>query len=95
MTTKFMAFGVTEIKKRLFHYSKYPININNVDIDKIIESIKVSVGKKGFKYFIDFKDNEKFKPLCILPPNMGGYTKRFDETKCMSFLTKDNEFLEK
>ena len=32
-----------------FHYSKYPININNIDIDKIRISDKVS-SSKNFYY---------------------------------------------
>ena len=85
MNMKSTAFSDTDIEKRVFHYSKCPLNINDVDIDKIIKSIKVSVSKKGFKYFIGFKDKENVKPLCILLPNMTGYTKRFDETKTCLF----------
>ena len=45
-------FCNTEIEKRKFHYSKYLININNVDVDKIIISKKISFSKRGFEYFI-------------------------------------------
>ena len=38
----------------------------------IIISNKVSFGKKGFKYFIDYKDNDKVKPFCIMLPKMNG-----------------------
>ena len=31
-----------------FHYSKYPININNIDIDKIRISDKVSLSKNFY-----------------------------------------------
>ena len=41
--------------------------------------------KKGFKYFIGYKDDEKVKPFCIIIPKMRGYLKGFDETKNMSF----------
>ena len=45
-------FDDTEIKKSTFHKSTYPIDIHEVDIDKIMISDKVSCGKKGFKFFI-------------------------------------------
>ena len=51
--------------------------------------------KKGFKYFISYNDEEKVNPFCTLFPKVRGYVKRFDETKCMSFLTRDNKLLEK
>ena len=34
--------------------------MKNIDIDKIVVSNKVSFGKKGFKYFIGYKDGKKF-----------------------------------
>ena len=55
----------------------------------------VSFGKKGFKYFICYKDNKKIRPLCIFLPKMSAYRRDFDETTYMSFLIKDDELLEK
>ena len=52
---------------------------------KIIVSNKFSFVKNGFKYFISYHDNEKFKPLCIMFPKMNGYAKSFDETKFVFF----------
>ena len=37
----------------------------------------------------------KNRPLCIFLPKMSAYRKDFDETKFMSFLTKDDKLLEK
>ena len=51
--------------------------------------------KKGFKYFIGYKDAKKIRPLCIFLPKMNAYRKDFDETKYMSFLIKDDELLKK
>ena len=48
-------FGNIEVKKIAFHNSKYPINIEKVDIKKILMSNRVSHGKKVFKYFIYYK----------------------------------------
>ena len=36
-----------DIEKRKFHYSKYPIDLNN-DIDKILICDNISSGKKRF-----------------------------------------------
>ena len=49
-------FGDIEIKKQKFYRYKRPISIKDIDIDKIVASNKVSFGKKGFKYFIGYKD---------------------------------------
>ena len=81
--------------KQKFHQHKRPISIKNVDIDKIVVSNKVSFHQKGFKYFNDYKDNEKIKPLCIFLPKTIEYRKKFNETKYISFLIKDSELLEK
>ena len=50
-----ITFSDIEIKNCKFRYSKYPININNVDIVKIIISKKIFLGKKCLKYFIGYK----------------------------------------
>ena len=41
-------FGDIEIEKYKFHQHKSPIQIGDVDINKIIVSVKVSFGKKRF-----------------------------------------------
>ena len=51
--------------------------------------------KKGFKFFIGYKDAKKLRPLCILLPKMSAYRKDFDETKSMSFSIKDDELLKR
>ena len=57
-------FGDIEIKKQKFYRYKRPISIKDIDIDKIVASNKVSFGKKGFKYFIGYKD-AKIRPLYL------------------------------
>ena len=93
---KIMKFGDIEIQrqkftniKKLFQKKKY------IDINKIVVSNKVLLGKKGFKYFIGYKDASKMKPLFIFLPKMSAYRKDFDITKYTSFLIKDDELLEK
>ena len=68
-------FSDTEIEKHKFLYCKNLILIDDVDIDKILMPKKIYFGKKSFKYFIGYKDNEKFKSLCIMLPKMREYTK--------------------
>ena len=66
MEKKIVKFGDLEIEKQTFHQHKTPILIENIDINKIAVSNKVSFGKKGFKYFIGYKDAKKIRPcICI------------------------------
>ena len=44
--------------KKTFYNSKYPVDINDVDIKKILISNKVLNDKKGFEYFTAYKDDE-------------------------------------
>ena len=85
---KIIKFGDIEIRKQKFHQRKGPISIENIDINKIVVSTKVSFGEKRFKYFIGYNDAKKIKPLCIFLAKMSAYGKDFDETKYISFLIK-------
>ena len=50
-----------------FHQQKSPILIQDVKIDRIVVSDKVPLGKKGFKYFVGYKDDSgKVISLCIM-----------------------------
>ena len=90
MNKEVITFGDNKTEKCQFRYSKYPININNIDIDKIIISIKFSLVSL---MITKNKDGEKLKPFCILLPKSSGYTKTFYEY--MSFSIKDNGLLKK
>ena len=92
---KIIKFVDIETQKQKVHQHKGPISIKNIDINKIVVSKKVSFGKKGFKYFIGFKDAKKVKPLFIFLSKMGIYRRYFDETKYISFLIKDDYLLQK
>ena len=81
-------FSDIEIEKQKFHQHKSPILINNLNINKILVSKKVSFGKKGFKYFISYKDAKIIRTLCIFFPKMSAYRIDFDETKYLCFLSK-------
>ena len=54
----------------------------------MLVSNKVSFGKDSFKYFVDYKDGKKVRPLCVMLPKMSAYRRDFDKTKYMSFLKK-------
>ena len=85
MEKPIIKFGDTEIKKQKFYQYKRPISIRNIDINKTVVSNKVSLGKKGFKYFIGYTD-AKIRLLCIFLPKMSAYRTDLDKTKYMSFL---------
>ena len=93
---KIMKFGDIEIQRQKFTNIKELFQKKiYIDINKIVVSNKVLLGKKGFKYFIGYKDASKMKPLFIFLPKMSAYRKDFDITKYTSFLIKDDELLEK
>ena len=65
------------------------------DINEIVVSNKFPLGKQDFKYFIDYKDNKKIRPLCIFTLEMRIHKRYFEKTKCMYFMIKDeNNFNE-
>ena len=55
-------FEDIEIQKQKFHQHIRPISMKIININKIVVSNKVSCDKKGFKYFIDYKDSRKIRP---------------------------------
>ena len=77
------------------HKHKNPISIYDADNDKILVSNKVLFGKRGFKYFIDYKDGIKVKPLCVMLLKNIAYKREFDETQYVFFFDKNKELLEK
>lgn len=55
MNEKILFVGDIVINKKIFHERKHPVNINNVDINKIIISNKdLFEGKGFFEYFIGY-----------------------------------------
>ena len=55
-------------RKTKIYQLKRPIPIKNIDINKVVVSKKISFGKMCFKYFIDYKDAKRIRPLCIFLP---------------------------
>ena len=56
---KNIKFDDNEIEKDKFHQHKSAILINKIDINEIVVSNKVTVGKQDFKYFIGYTDAKK------------------------------------
>ena len=68
----------------------------SVNGDRVVVSDKFKHSDEGYKYFIRYQEGEIVKPLCIISPQMSGYFKYFRKSgKNMSFLTKDDEVLNK
>ena len=68
MVTKFLKFGEDKIEKMNFRSSKYPIDIYNVNTNRIImfEALEYRKNKNaGATFFVRFKDNAKIRPLNI------------------------------
>ena len=86
---------ILKSKKQKFYQYKRPISVRNIDIYKIVVSNKPSLGKKGFKSFIGYRDAKKIRPLSIFLPKMSSHRRDFDESKYMSFLIKNDELFEK
>ena len=55
---QFLDFWCYLVLKKTFYNSKYPVDINDVDIKKILIPNKVLNDKKGFEYFTGYKDDE-------------------------------------
>ena len=93
MKKKIQNLVILKFKNKYFT-NKKDLFQQNININKIVVSNKASFGKKGFKYFIGYKD-AKNRPLYIFLPKLSAYRIDFDETKYMSFVIKDDELLEK
>ena len=57
---------VKKIKKATFTITKKIFNIDDIDLNKILVSIKEQYGNyNSFKYFIGYNDNDIIRPLCL------------------------------
>ena len=96
MNEEILVLSHIGIDKHKFYNHKNPILIVDVYINKALISNKVSLGRKHFKCFVDYKDDYyKMKLLCLILPKMSRYVKSFDETKYVYFLIKDDELVKR
>ena len=52
MNKKIIKFDDTQIEKYNFQQYKSPFLMDNIDVNKIVLSNKISFGRNDFKYFI-------------------------------------------
>lgn len=81
LTIPSILFGINKIVKK------------NKMMKKILIFKKVSFAKKGRKYFISYKINNKVNPFCITLPKMIKHAKRFAEVRYISPLIIDDKLL--
>ena len=56
--------------------------IDGIDVDKILDSKKLSYGKNiSFKYFVGYNDNDIIRPLYLKLPQTTGYINKFNDKK--------------
>ena len=80
MGKNIITFGDIEVVKEKFHHFKSPILVGIESVNKVIVSNKIPFYKKGFKYFVGYKDDRKVKSLCVMLPKMSAYQGDFDES---------------
>ena len=79
MSKEVLTFGDIEIEKNMFYRHKSSSPLNDVDIEKVLVSTKISSVEKDYKYFIGYFYNEdEVKPLHIILPEKSAYVKRYD-----------------
>ena len=78
MSLKKIKFGDKEVDKKEFHSSKQAILLDSVDLDKIVVSSKWKINETAYKYLCGYLNNDVIQPLCVILPQMNGYTKYFD-----------------
>ena len=93
-----MRDGKTDIIRSAFQKITTSININEIEINKIVLFNITSYGNKGsFKYYIGYKDADGIlSPLNIRLPQLTGYVKHFnDENKVVNFSVVDKKIVKK
>ena len=79
-----------------FTKKKKKINIDDIDVNKILISKKEPYGKSNsFIYFVGYNDNDIVTPLCIKLSKMTGYVNVFNEnenTILMSLRVNEEQF---
>ena len=87
-------FDDKKIKKTKFYQNKKVLQINDIDVNKILVSKKEPYGKhNSLTYFIGYNDNYFIRPLCLRLPQMTGYAKKINENVTMSFRVNNKQLL--
>ena len=79
MGKEFLTFGKTEVEKNKLYHHKTLIFLKDVDIEKVLISSKIYLGRKTYKYFIGHLFNyHKVNPLQKMLPKTNAYVKSYD-----------------
>ena len=90
MGKEIIMFDDIEIEKHKFHSYESPIFLEDVDIDSVLVSNKISSDEKNYKCFIGYlHDDYEIKPLHIMLPKTSMYVKSYDGQ------TKENDLFKK
>lgn len=94
MSKELTVFGNTEIAKPKSHQRKNLILPEDLDIDKILRSSRVSSSKKNYEHFVGYVDDHfKIEPSLIIQPKTNTYVKGFIcKPKWMNSFIKDVSF---
>ena len=78
-------------KNDIYNKNKKILNIDDIDVNKILVSKKEQHGKyNSFKYFIGYNDNDVIRPLYLFISQTTGYINKFDKNKIrMSLMIED------
>ena len=96
MNGKNINFNNKNIKKSDFYNkNKKILNVNDIDVNKILVSKKEQYGKyNSSKHFIGYNDNGVIRPLYLFISQTTGYINKFDKNKItMSLMIKDIQLL--
>ena len=96
MSEKTINFGDKKINKKDFYNNKKQFNIEDTDINKILISKPESYDKNNMRKYITGYNDDTISSLQLFLPKMTGYLNIFkDGARKMSFLSDNNEFLER
>ena len=97
MGKEILRFGDTEIETKNFCRHKSPIFLEDVDIEKVLVSNKISSDEKNYKYFIGYLYNDcKVKPLHLMLPKTSAYVTHYGgQSKRMYILIENDDLVEK
>ena len=92
-----MNFGDKKTNKSNFYKNKKLFKIDDIDVDKILISKKVSysISKGSFKYFIGYNEDNVIRPIYTKFLQMIGYVKYFDTNNTVPFWVNDKKLLKK
>ena len=94
-STKNINFDDKKIKNSEFYRNKKAFQIDDIDVNKILVSLKEPYGtKNALKYFIGYNDNYVIRPLFVRLPQMTGYVKKFNENATMCFRANKKHLLQ-